>query len=493
MRRRAAHVARLSAVVVSMFAVSLLSAVSAQAAAYGPATPVGSGYSGPTGVAVDSSGDVFIADTGHNRIEEVVPGGSPTTLTSNVTGPTGIAIGPGNSVYVTEDSLLTNALVKVSSTGQVTTLATGLSSPKGVAVDAAGDAFVAEPLLGEVVKIPAGGGASTVAASSLLSPYGVTFDSSGDMFVSENLPVDGAVVEIAPGGTKTTIASLLQDPANLAVDSNGDVLVANTALSQVVEITPAGATSTVGSGFLLPQGIALDSSANLFVADTGNNRVIELPFEPDTSATSVSCGPTAPAGTAQTCTATVSDDIVSTLSPPGTVQFSSDGAGSFSPSSCLLLNGSCSVPYTPAVAGNGSQTITAVYSGAFGFITSTMTGTLNITAIPSKTILTCAHPTAGQLTRLAKGIALTIGCTAKVLPHPIKRGTIPVTGPVSFTVPAGVTLSSSTCALPGRTGWRDGCTVKLTIAQTGTYPVTAAYGSDIEYLESSAAKVVTVK
>jgi NHL repeat-containing protein len=493
MRRRAAHVARLRAVLVATTAVLLLCAVSAEAASYGPAAPVGSGYSGPTGVAVGSAGEVFVADTGHNRIEEVSSGGIQTTLTSDVTGPTGIAVGPGDTVYVTEDSLLTNALVKVSSSGQVTSLATGLVSPKGVAVDSAGDAFVAEPLLGEVVEIPPNGGQSTVAASGLLSPYGVAFDRAGDMFVSENLPVDGQVVEIASGGTQTTVASLLQDPANLAVDPAGDVLVANTVLSQVAEITPAGATSTVGSGYLLPQGIALDSSGDLFVADTGNNRVVELPFDPDGSATSVGCGPAAAAGVAQTCTATVSDAVVSTLTPPGTVQFSSDGAGSFSPNSCLLLDGSCSVPYTPAVAGNGSQTITAVYSGAFGFITSTMTGTLQITAIPSKTILSCAHPTAGQLTRLAKGIALTIGCTAKVLPHPVKRGTVPVTGPVSFTVPPGVTLSSSTCALPGRAGWHDGCTVKLTIDEAGTYSVSAAYGSDATYLESSAERAVTIK
>ncbi len=207
------------------------------AIAFGPGvqtTVPASGLSHPDGVAVDGAGDIFIADSGNNRVVEV-PAGGGTQTTVN--------------------------------TGSYT-----LNSPFGVAVDGAGDVFVADSGNNRVVEVPAGGGAqTTVSASGLYHPYGVAVDGAGDVFIADT--ENNRVVEVpAGGGAQTTVGSGMDVPEAVAVDGTGDVFVADSGNNRVVEVqralppTLSFASTAVGS-------TSSDSPQSVTIQNIGNQRL----------------------------------------------------------------------------------------------------------------------------------------------------------------------------------------------------------------------------
>ena len=154
-----------------------------------------SGLNCPYGVAVDGAGDVFIADTGNNRVVEVPAGG-----------------------------------------GAQTTVGSGLSYPYGVAVDGAGDVFIADTCNNRVVEVPAGGGAQTTVGSGLSDPTGVAVDGAGDVFIADT--GNNRVVEVPAGGRRPDHGGQRTDayPSGVAVDGAGDVFIADDSVNRVVEV-----------------------------------------------------------------------------------------------------------------------------------------------------------------------------------------------------------------------------------------------------------------
>ena len=119
----------------------------------GAQTTVGTGLSSPYSAAVDGAGNVFIADSGNNRVVEVpAGGGAQTTVGTGLSLPT--AGGSGWSGRCLHCGYLNNRVVEVpAGGGPQTTVGTGLSDPSGVAVDGAGDVFIAD-----YRQLPGGGG-----------------------------------------------------------------------------------------------------------------------------------------------------------------------------------------------------------------------------------------------------------------------------------------------------------------------------------------------
>ena len=129
----------------------------AQTARYsGAVNPVGGGFNNPYGVAVDASGNVFVADNGNSAVKEIVAVNGVVSSTSPVnpvgsgfSGPTGVAVDASGNVFVADNG---NSAVKeivavggvVSSTSQVNPVGSGFSNPSGVAVDGSGNVFVAD-------------------------------------------------------------------------------------------------------------------------------------------------------------------------------------------------------------------------------------------------------------------------------------------------------------------------------------------------------------
>jgi hypothetical protein len=249
-------------------------------------TTLGSGFSLPQGVAVDGSGNVFVADFGNSAVKEVLAAGGYTTVNTLGSGfsfPTGVAVDGSGNVFVADTG--NSAVKEILAAGGYTTvnrLGGGFSNPQGVAVDGSGNVFVADTGNSTVKKILATGGYTTVntLGSGFSGPVGVAVDGSGNVFVADTS--NSTVKEILAAGGYTTVNTLgsgFNQPNGVAVDGSGNVFVADASNNAVKEILAAGGYTTVntlGSGFSLPEAVAVDGSGNVFVADRGNNAMKEI-------------------------------------------------------------------------------------------------------------------------------------------------------------------------------------------------------------------------
>jgi sugar lactone lactonase YvrE len=308
-------------------------------------------FCSPSGLAVDGSGNVYVADSGDNTIRKVTPAGVVTTLagtayaysgtcqsadgsgaTARFCLPWGIAIDGSGTLYVTDKG--NNAVRKISlagASGAVSTLATGVvagsanlgNGPMGIAVDGSGNAWVADNGNSVVLKITPAGVVSTFAgttynanngtacqsandtgsAARFCNPVGVAVDASGNLYVSED--GNATLRKITPAGVVTTlagtpgvqgstdgmgVAASFGAPRGVAVDGSGTVFVAdgNDAIRKVsptgVVTTLAGSASQSGSTdglgaaarFDTPLSVATDASGNAYVVDSYNNTVRKI-------------------------------------------------------------------------------------------------------------------------------------------------------------------------------------------------------------------------
>jgi DNA-binding beta-propeller fold protein YncE len=248
-------------------------------------------FSGPAQVAVDSSSDVYVADSGNNRVVEITPSGTVTTLLDSGNGlsdPEGVAVGANGAVYVADTD--NNEILEYSG-GTVIKLAPGtvFNQPAGVAVDSSGNVYVADTGNNSVQEISSAGGVTTLGGSFVFNqPYGIAVDSStGNVYVADT--GGNEVVEIS-GDTVTVLPGTYNQPFGIAVDSAGDVYVANTDDDEIQMITPSGSVTTIAGSsstttgscsasppvIQTPFGVAVNSGGDLYVADYTANQVCEL-------------------------------------------------------------------------------------------------------------------------------------------------------------------------------------------------------------------------
>ena len=308
-------------------------------AGYGSADGTGSGgrFYNPGGVATDSAGNIYVADTSNQTIRKVTPAGVVTTLaglagtygSADGTGgdarfynPNGVAVDGSGNVYVADNGNQT--IRKITPAGGVTTLAglagfsgsadgTGsaalFDSPSGVAVDGSGNVFVGDSGNCTIRKITPAGEVSTLAgfagiadnvdgtggAARFNHPAGVALDGSGNLYIADSY--NNAIRLVTPAGVVTTPIGLSGSdgvfslPNGIAVDAAGTLYVADT-LNYVVEQITSSGVVTVLAGMLgtpgstdgdgsdalvnLPTGVALDGSGNLYVADQANHEIRKI-------------------------------------------------------------------------------------------------------------------------------------------------------------------------------------------------------------------------
>ncbi len=243
----------------------------------------------PLGVAADGSGNVYVADQDNSLIRKITPTGTVSTLAgSGFRGhndgagpeamfyyPSAVALDASGNVYVADS--LNNAIRKVTPAGVVTTLAgssrgnldgTGsqaqFSEPRGVAVDRTGqNVYVADSGNHSIRRVTADGVVTTIAGSG----------TAGDQ--------DG-----------TGSLSSFNSPRGLAVDGSGNIYVADNENHRVRKVTPAGTVTTIagaapgfrdGAKALLnnPLGVAVNGSGMLYVGDYGNNRIRAMSIAPN--------------------------------------------------------------------------------------------------------------------------------------------------------------------------------------------------------------------
>ena len=262
-------------------------------------------FDNPKGTAVDSAGNVYLADYGTNTVRKISPSGLALTIggaprsSGNTDGtgaaarfdfaswqsPTGVVVDSAGSVFVADSN--NNAVRKVTAAGVVTTLASGLHGPTGVARDDAGNVYVADTNASAVLKITPAGLVSTIAdsASGLRRPSALTIDSAGTIIVADNDFFSAHVRRIDHEGVVTTLASGFRSVGGLAVDATGTVFATDMDTHVIQRISSTGEVTLLagteytsgnvdGTGaaarFARPKGITRDPSGNLFVADANN-------------------------------------------------------------------------------------------------------------------------------------------------------------------------------------------------------------------------------
>jgi uncharacterized protein (TIGR03437 family) len=260
----------------------------------------------PTGVAVDGSGHIYIADSNNNRIRVAQAGGSVATFAGNggysysgdggaatgaqMNSPYAVAVDGAGNYYVADAG--NNVVRKVSASGVITTVAGNgtagssgdggaataaeLSGPQGLALDSAGNLYIADTGNSKVREVSGGtittvagsgtagyaGDGAAAASAQLSSPVGLAFDGKGNLYIADT---DNNAVRKVAGGTISTVAGTGQQgytgdggratsarlnyPEGVAVDAAGDLYITDTLNYVVRMVSPAGAIKTVaGTG-----------------------------------------------------------------------------------------------------------------------------------------------------------------------------------------------------------------------------------------------------
>ena len=320
----------------------------------GPATSAGIG---PTGIAVDATGNLFIADFDHERIRKVTSGGSISTLAGTGTrgfsgdggpgtaaelrDPFGVAVDVAGNVFIADAS--NHRVRKVNAAGTISTVAGNgnairpgddpsygfsgdggpaisalLSGPAGVALDPAGNLFIADSGNNRIRKVTPAGVITTVAgienygfsgdggpatAAALMFPVAVAVDATGNLFIGDlgnqrvrKVSSSGVITTVAGNGSPDysgdggpATSAGIRGPAALAVDSAGNLFIADLGNNRIRKVTPAGIITTVaGNGVAAfggdggpatsaalnsPLSVAVDAAGNLFIADRNNQRI----------------------------------------------------------------------------------------------------------------------------------------------------------------------------------------------------------------------------
>ncbi|PYU20129.1 MAG: hypothetical protein DMG30_22155, partial [Acidobacteria bacterium] len=251
------------------------------------------------GLAVDTSGNLFIADTANNVIREVVA----------TTGIIQTVVGDGTPSYSGDGGPATSAT---------------LSNPNGIFVDASGNLFIADSgnnVIREVVATTGiiqtvagngaygyGGDGGAATSATLSNPYGIFVDASGNLFIAdidnfvirEVVAATGIIQTVVGDGTPSysgdggpATSATLSNPYGIFVDASGNLFIADTDNCVIREVvattgfiqTVAGnnfysysgdGAAATGAQLNSPAAIASDAAGNLFIADDYNYVIREV-------------------------------------------------------------------------------------------------------------------------------------------------------------------------------------------------------------------------
>ena len=312
----------------------------------GPAVAARLGF--PYGVALDGSGNLYIADEANRHIRKVDPAGVISTA-AQLDFPRGVAVDGAGNLYIAD--LSNHRIRKVDAAGVISTVAgdgtfgfggdggaatdAQLKLPYGVALDGAGNLYIADSGNDRIRKVDAAGVITTVAgdgtegyggdggpavAAQLDFPTGVALDDASNLYIADwvndrirKVDAAGVISTVAGDGTEgfggdngaATVAQL-NSPYDVALDAAGNLYIADSSNHRIRKVDSAGVITTVagdgtegygGDGgpavaaqLDFPTGVALDDAGNLYIADYDNHRIRRLTPLPPEGAPLISSG-----------------------------------------------------------------------------------------------------------------------------------------------------------------------------------------------------------
>jgi trimeric autotransporter adhesin len=295
----------------------------------------------PTNVAIDSAGALYIADALNHRIRKMTPGGSIVTVAgtgvagfsgdgklavnAQLNSPHGVAVDSSGTIYIADTN--NNRVRVVTPEGVIYTLAGNgnagffgdggmailgaLHAPQAIAVDRNGNFYIADTLDHRVRKVTQDNTITTIAGNGIAGfsgdggtganaalnlPVSLALDDNGNIFIADQ--GNGRIRRVTSTGTISTVAgngntpeSQLYNPSGVVVDAQGNVDIADSGHNLIRQAFSGGLITIAGSGgccysgdgglataaqFNSPGGMAMDPSGILYVADTGNNAIRQL-------------------------------------------------------------------------------------------------------------------------------------------------------------------------------------------------------------------------
>jgi gliding motility-associated-like protein len=237
---------------------------------------LGSGFTLPIGVAIDRTGNIYVADKGNGLLKKIAAvGGAITNIGTGFSDPAGVAVDGAGNVYVSDN--VKNKIFKIPANGGATAIiGTGFINPNGVAVDTLGNVYVADNGGNVIKKIPFDGSPIVIVASGFASPSGVAIDVLGNIYVADS---GNNAIKMLPagGGLPMVIGSGFNQPTGIAVDASGNVYVSDFNNNAIKLIPKDGsAIISIGSGFNRPFAVAVDGTGNVYVSDYLNSAVKKI-------------------------------------------------------------------------------------------------------------------------------------------------------------------------------------------------------------------------
>ena len=310
----------------------------------GPATSAQMDY--PDSIAIDATGNVYFSDTLNNRVRRVSnsiittvagngtlqSGDSVQATSAQLAGPSGIAADSAGNVYIADSGSgrirkvsqgVISTIVGSGTTGVVSSggdngpaLSAQLATPSGIALDSAGNLYIAEAAASRIRKV-SGGIISTVAGNAthgfggdngpatsaqLNAPTGVAIDSAGNLYIADSLNQrvrkvsNGVITTIAGNGTVgfsgdngLATSAELHQPAGVSVDAVGNIYISDSVNARVRKIANGVISTVAGTGaccsgdgdgglainaqLIAPTGLSVDSAGALYIVDELDNRV----------------------------------------------------------------------------------------------------------------------------------------------------------------------------------------------------------------------------
>ena len=436
----------------------------------------------PTGLALDTAGDLYVSDSGNNRVIEF----NQPLATPN------LATGAGDTVADDVFGQKGNFGNSVCNAGTGVPTADTLCGPRGLAVDPMGNLFVADLENTRVLEFnqplatlnPATGAGDTTAdlvfgqgssgtsfttvacassagngdplpsATDMCQPFGISLDSTGNLFVAD--AVNNRVLEYnhplaafnAASGAGDVTADLV-----LGQGASGTDFTA----SLCADSAP-GDPAPSATAMCQPKGVALDSVGNLYVADATNNRVLRfdkpiVPFTaptPTASATATGSTPTVtPTATATasgtstatqtaswTATATATTSFTATATPTPTATATPTPTPTASATTTATSTATLTATATPTSTASATATGTRTPTGT---ATSTSTATASSTVTSTATSTSTATPTATGTTTATRTASST--ATSTMTPTPTATST-----PTSTVTPTATSTATATAS-----------------------------------------------